>query len=774
MLSFELPAFEIAGITMFRDHAVPTQFYYAAPHPTLARSGGRAMFDLMAYSVELKHSVLSGTTIPEELGAGFLTMGSECLISAAQRSSLKSELASRTGVPQDQVSLSGIPYHAGSVRVIALDKITTPSAGEPDPASATPIKGRPTFVEQILGTGQPALLGDLRSIFSLSLSQEGVAFLKGLYLDKAAPVGVVYDLKFYGLRPAVEAKVHANLSRVFEHFGGSLGVGYAWAKVEIKAGIDHLVETSDIRIELTSQAVGDEAQKSKDLALSLFRDRIVQEMFRPITQAAPAIPGGLPGGLGGGAAGSSTGVNLTLELKRGYEDKQVEYSFQERSPEERTHAPQSFLKVMLSQAELAQRVHQISLGDPFFELLDVLVTGPSKEEMQALGIRQIAVKLRYGEPGSTPPDTAELIFRPDSTGDKTFAVKRRGRSSLTYHAALTYEFSPMSGSDGDSFRYELPERPSTGRSLLINPQADFGVLNVEVEAGRLPPDTQEVEVHLSYPAMPAASGPNATDSHADFRADQHFRLAPADAAAPASPQRWQVRTRDPTLQGYAAQLTYVFKDGGSYTTPQTTQNGRLLRIDSPFPAQRQLLIKPVLASDQITQITVELDYQDEAGPYRRLRVVELLSPFASVTQSWPILHPDAQTVRYRVTVHESALLSEGDWQETDESSLIVGSAAHRVGHVEVRLIGPPLTDAGLDALQIKLQLLPASGPPTEDPQSLLMQGSDAQASVNFNLAPGQTLQYRYQTTTFRSDGRTAESAWKDMRTSPLILSTRAL
>jgi hypothetical protein len=772
VLSFEVPAFEINGVTVFRDHALPSQFYYAAPPPVVARSGGRAMFDLMAYSVELKHSVLSGTSIPEELGAGFLTLGSECGLSASQRSAVLGELASRTGQAQDQISLAGIPYHAGNVRVIALDKISVPGEPAADPASATPVKGRPTFVEQILGTGQPALLGDLRSIFSLSLSQEGVAFLKGLYEDKAAPVGVVYDLKFYGLRPAVEAVVHANLSRIFEHFGGSLGVGYAWAKAEIKAGIDHLTETSDIRIELTSQAVGEEAKQSKELALSLFRDRIVQEMFRPITQAAPTPPAGLLGGLGGtdGSSGStSTGVNLTLELKRSYEDKTVTYSFRERAPEERTHAPQSFLNVMLSPAEMAQHVHQISLDDPFFEVLEVLVTGPSREELVALGIRQIAVNLRYGDssPAGPPPDTAQLIFRPDSTGDKTFAVKRRGRRSLAYSAALTYEFLPQSATDSDSFRYELPERTRTGRSLLINPSADFGVLNVEIEAGQLPPDTQEVDVVLTYPA-------GAADGQATgFKAEQHLRLTPTDTAS--GPLRWQVRTQAVELHPYAAQSTFVFTDGGSYTAPPRPQQDALLRIDSPFVAVRQLLIKPVLASDQITQITVELDYHDESGLYRRTRVVELVPPFASLTHSWPILDAARQRLRYRVTVHESGLLSEGDWEETDEPSLIVGSAAHRVGRVDVRLIGPPLAEVGLDALQVKVQLLPAGAhDPPNDPQSVLLQGADTGATLTLNLAPNQPLRYRYQTTAFNSDGSAKESAWKDMTTSPLILSTRTL
>lgn len=751
MLSLELPAFEIAGLTVFRDHAVPTQFYYAAPPPSVARTGGRLMFDVLAYTVELRHSVLSGTSIPDELGAGFLTMGTECVLGTTQRSNLMRELEARTGLPEEGLSLSPIPYHAGSVSVLALDRLGTPAEPAADPGSATPTRGRPTFVEQILGSGKPALLGDLRTIFSLSLSQEGVAFLEGLYRERAAPVGVIYDLKFYGLRPSVEAVVHANLSRVFEHFGGSLGVQYAWAKAEIKAGLDRLQERGDIQIELTSQATGEEAQRSKDLALSLFRDRIVQEMFRPTAQppVVPAFPG----------AASTAAVTLTLDLKRTHEDKVVHYSFRERAPEERTHAPQGFLGVLLGAREIERHLHHIALDNAFFELLEVLVTGPTREELDALGIRQIEATLRYGDgEAGIAPEEETLVFRPDSTGDKTFAVKRRGRKSLAYTCALTYEFARTPGSDSDAFRYELPAQRRTGRALRLNPHADFGVLEVEVEPGRLHPDVREVDVHLKY-----------DDGH--FGADEHFRLTVGGGDK--APHRWQVRTRETDLRPYTAQVTFVFADGATFAAPPQSFTDPLLRVDSPFAAERTLLVKPVPVSDQITAITVELDYDDPVGGYRRSRLVELAPPFASVRQTWPILAADRQTVRYRVTVHEPGLLSEGEWEETAEPSLIVGSQAHRVGRVDVRLIGPPLGEVGLDALQIRVALaLP--GVPPEEPKSVLLQPGEAQASVDLTLPPGTTLRYRFQTLAFRSDGTTKESAWKEMTSSPLILSTRTL
>lgn len=765
MLTLEPPFYEIDGVIVYRDHAVPTQFYYAAPEPRIARTGGRLMFDLMSYSVDLRHSPLTGTSIPDELGAGFLTMGVECPLSDSQRANLVRELADLSALPEERIALYPIPYSKGTVSVLALDKFTAPAGAPADPGSPTPLTGRPTFVEQILGSGTPSLLGDLRSIFSLSLSQQGVAFLSGLFADRAAPVGVVYDLRFYGLRPAVDAVVSANLGRIYQHFGGGLSGQYQWVKAEIKAGIDYLEEHGDIRVRLTSQAVGEEAQKSKELALALFRDQIVQALFRP-TAPNPAMTAASLGSslLGAGTTRTpGAGVVLTLEHKRSEELKDVEYHFHERAPEERSHAPQGFLPVLLSPQDLQQRIHHINLGSSFFDLLEVLVTGPSTEVFEQLNIRQIEATLTYGTPGdAVPPKRETLLFRPDSTGDKVFAARRDGRKSLAYTAALTYEFDRAAGSDTDGFRYEIPPRTVTGRSLLINPYADFGVLDVEIEWGRIHPDVREVDLHLVYPVPDAR-----------FQASEQIRLRATDGQPAARRQRWQVRTRETEIIPYTVTATFVFQDGSSYQSPPQTFSDPLLRVDAPFQYERELLIRPNPISQEITEITVELEYEDAAHRYRRRRLVNLQAPFHSVQESWPILDPNQRRVRYRVTVHEPGLLSEGEWEETTDPSIIVGSEAHRVAKVLVQLIGPPLDAVGLDAVHVRIALaLP--GATGEEPRSVLLQPGETSATVELTLPPGSTLRYRYQTLAFRSDGQVTESAWKEMTSSPLILSTRTL
>ncbi len=761
MLSLEPPYFEIEGIVVFRDHAVPTQFYYAAPQPKITRTGGRLMFDVFMYTVALEHSPLAGTTIPDELGAGFLTMGVDCALDDGKRSQIVRELADKMTLDEAQIALYPIPYHKGTVRVLALDKFSTPGEPLAAPGAADPLKGRPTFVEAVLGSSKPSLLGDLRTIFSLNLSQEGVVFLEGLYKDGAAPVGVVYELNFYGLRPAVQARITANLQRVYTHFSGSAGVRYAWFAADIDGAIKRLEESGDIKIELTSQAVGDEAQKSKDLALSLFRDRIVQELFRPMTQApqfdASALTGLLMGGVS--TATKMPAVTLKAHAELNTELKTVTYEFNERSPEERTHAPQGFLPVLLSKNEVEQRTHRVDLDHEFFQLLRVLVTGPSKEEFEALGIREVKVDLQYGQAGdAVSPESQTLLFRPDSTGDKEFAVKRRGRKSLSYTYALTYEFQ-RNGADADSFRYELPPRPATSRTLRINPGVDFGVLDVEVEPGHLHADISQVDVDLSYAAPDG-----------NFRATDHFRL---QTAAPAV-HRWQVRTLAATPDGYSAAYTFRFQDNTVYAGQPQVKTDTLLQVDAPFNQERLLLVRPNVVSPAITHIDLEIEYDDLPNGYQRRFLHTLQAPFASTEFRWPILNVAQQKIRYRVTAHEPGFITEGEWQETSDPSIVVGSTGSRLATVKLQLLGPTLAEVGIDAVLFRVQAVVPAGAPEADIQSVLFDGSQTTQDVKLLIPPGGSLRYRYQTHTFKSDGTEKEAIWKESTTTLLPVSTRTL
>jgi hypothetical protein len=761
MLTLEPPFWTLDGMPVFRDHAVATQFYYGAPEPAIAVAGGRPMFDLFAYRVDLKHSPLGGTTIPDQLGAGFLNMGVECRVSDSQRSALAGKLAAKTGLDPAAMSLYPIPYHKGGVQVIALDKMSAPALapdGTVAPANpAQPVAGRPTFVEAILGSGTPNLAGDLRSIFSLSLSQAGVTFLEALYEDKAAPVGIVYDLAYYGLRPAVQARVTADLSTIYEHFGGSVGVQIYYVKAEVEAALDKLEQDAVIKVEITSQATGDEAAKSKELAMSLFRDEIVQQLFRP---TAPALMPGQTLQQLSAAKQSTSIVNLTLQYKKTEELKTVTYDFNERSPQERRHAPQAFLPLLLTKGALEGAIHRVDLHDAFFETLDVLVTGPPAEDFSTLGIRQIEAKIDYGAPGDPAPPVSEtLLFRKDSTGDKHFGASRSGRSSLDYAVALAYDLDRTSGVAGDHFRYELAPRRRTSRAVLINPNADFGFLDVELELGRIPDGFAGVDVSLSY--APLASG---------FAAAETFRLAP-EAGSP-NPH-WRIRTEETEIAPYQVACTWYFLDRAVYVQPPYQATDRLLFVDSPFGRERTLLIRPNVTSPAITQVTIEIEYADVANHYARSFLATLDAPFSTQTLRWPIVVPSAQKIRYRVTTAEPGFVSEAPWQETTDPSIVVGSAGSRVGRIEVRLIGPTLSELTLDGVRLDFEIDPPSGAEGEQ-ASFLLEDPARTATVSLTYPPGAALAYRWQATSFKSDGTTHASDWSSQTTNLLVISTRSL
>ncbi|HEY3260287.1 MAG TPA: hypothetical protein VGJ95_08460, partial [Pseudonocardiaceae bacterium] len=648
----------------------------------------------------------------------------------------------------------------GSVSVIALDAASGAAASSASSAATTP--GRPTFVQQIVGTGAPSLLGDLRSIFSLSLSQQGVIFLQELYKQGAAPVGVVYDLKFLGLRPAVDAQIHADVSRIYQEFGGKASVGYAqYFRAEVEDTLSKLQQRGVIDIKITTQAVGEEATKATELALSLFKDKIIQELFRPA--ATPQIPNlGALGGITAITTQPQSIVSLSLKMKSEEELRTIDFNFSQRAPEERTHAPQGFVTALLSESEVRERIHHVDLASPFFELLEVLVTGPSEEEFAALSLRSVTAQLTYGRPGDpVPPETDSLLFRPGATGDHTWAVKRRGRPSLAYTVDLQYEFSRDGSVDGDSLTYRTGPREHTGRTLSIRPYDDVAVIDVEVELGHVPDSVRDLDVTLDYASE-------------DFTARHQLRL-PRAQTLPLAQRRWQVRTRRNEGESYQAAAVLTFDDGAVLPLAPITSSERLLRIDAPFTATRQLLIQPAVTAPDVSAITVEVAYDDDKAGYHRTFSRTFSRTFTPPgwqpeTLTWPIIDATRQKLRYRVTTAAGGIVDATDWQSTDEPSIVVGDIGARQRKVEVRLIGPPLAQAGLDAVNVRVGV---AGSADGDAVSVFFDPSSPVAqNVSLPAPPDARPGFRYQTTGFHTDGTQRQSAWLDAPNPLLVVSTR--
>ena len=160
--------------------------------------------------------------------------------------------------------------------------------------AGTAPEGSFNAVEKILGASVPSLHGDNSAAFSLQLSQEGATILREAFKKEGAPVGVLYNLKFTGIRPALEVKVTADMKRVYNHFSASLSGQVYFVQLGIEAGIEKLKQSGALKVEVihfTSDA--DRGEKEKQ-ALQFFRDTLLKDFFTPTL-----TPGQLMGGIGG-------------------------------------------------------------------------------------------------------------------------------------------------------------------------------------------------------------------------------------------------------------------------------------------------------------------------------------------------------------------------------------------------------------------------------------------------------------------------------------------
>jgi hypothetical protein len=220
MLTFESPFYEISGVVVFRDHASATTFHYLAGPPKLSRSpDGTPNLLLLKYQEAIAALGDTNPLMRDQLGGGFLMFGVDCGLTQAVKDDIVRELESRVPPGSGPVNLVPVLYTQGSVNVIALDSQLA-AADTPDDGSE-----RSRFVRGILGTAVPSLLQDQRAIFSLALSADAATLVEDAYASGLSPIGVMYELEFTGLRPALAVRATVDMKRAYESFKMGLHLG---------------------------------------------------------------------------------------------------------------------------------------------------------------------------------------------------------------------------------------------------------------------------------------------------------------------------------------------------------------------------------------------------------------------------------------------------------------------------------------------------------------------------------------------------------------------
>lgn|GEM_PF-6117599 len=268
MLTFESPVYLIDDIVVFRDHALPGSFYYLHGSPHITKVNGQPVFMLLTYRNAVGGVAVAPVT-RDQLGGAFLTFEVDCGLSVTQLATIQGELSALVPPGTADVNLTPVLYTSGTAHVIALDyqEPQEPAPGLPLPvAPPVPPASMPTvsglgaavaasvatvpppsaaaqadaanrqFVRGIIGSTTPSLLQDLQASFSLSLTPDAAALLEAAYTDDLSPIGVMYELQFTGLRPALSVKAHGEKKKIYEHLQMAFHAGYTSGTAAAQGG----------------------------------------------------------------------------------------------------------------------------------------------------------------------------------------------------------------------------------------------------------------------------------------------------------------------------------------------------------------------------------------------------------------------------------------------------------------------------------------------------------------------------------------------------------
>jgi len=265
----------IEGVTVFPDHADKSVYWYlAAPVSLARRQDGHAQFTFIKY----KPAAVEGGAN----GGGFLMFTSALALDKATEAKIRSKLHSEDGPPK----LTAVQFDEGTVQCVSLNL-----QGSGGTSAAAAAEGSFNAVETILGAQKPSLIGDNNAVFGLTLSQEGATILEQALEQGTTPIGVVYDLKFTGLRPALDVKITADFERCYKQFSASLNASVYFLKVGIDAGFEKLVQDGAIKIEVTNFSTDADKSEKEKWALDFFKEKLLADWFTPTLS-----PGTLQGG----------------------------------------------------------------------------------------------------------------------------------------------------------------------------------------------------------------------------------------------------------------------------------------------------------------------------------------------------------------------------------------------------------------------------------------------------------------------------------------------
>lgn len=830
MLTFESPFYEIEGVVVFRDHASPTTFHYLAAPPRLSRTPeGKPNLLLLKYSNALE-TTAAAPRLREQLGGGFLLFGVDCGIDPDVRLTIERKLQSLAPPDAGPVSLVPVLYSRGTVNVLALDRQMR-AVGEAEAAS----EEKSRFVRGILGTATPSLLQDQRAIFSLALTPDAATLLEEAYQSDLSPIGVMYELEFAGLRPALAVKAKVDMKRVYSKLemslkmgvdlgggggaaGGSGGAGGAGgaggggataegqgagaAGTESGAGgqsgaggtaaggktrvaisadlgmiLEDLKESGAIELEIVRQQEGQTVDQMETRALELLKETLLKEFFKPAMTAAPAQASGASSAASTAAAAAAAvqaATASTADTSRGRTagGAKVEIGFQLQ------YKKQEELREAFYDFSVVAPETRIHAPNGFFSAL--LEDTEREEHIRSVRLDDPFFKVlevAVSTTGDFERIDLQKVVVDLQYGGTVDQPKVTGAVELEPGDLADKFFTAFLDPDDASYRYRL--RYSFGQSDAVAAQRHSYQTPWRTTTSRAlvvhPPDD------VSMLRVRVEPGPVDWDlverietrlSYDDEANGFHTDRTFLLGAA-SQPADWVVRLSDPSLRSYTVQNVWYMKDHSELAGEPYVEDTPHLFVKDPFDHRLEIRVRPEVDPATVRRIHVEIEYSDPRNDHQVTKSIDLEGPdFMPQTVMVPVMDPRRREYTYSVTLIKTDGRAENHEPKVTDQEAITVTEGGIYLDVRVVLLGD-LAAAGLDAVQVDLKAEPLDGDRERVEEHLFLPGGESQVTKRLLLRADRPQRFRYRVTPFGASAAGA-GEWKDHESAILVLQARSL
>lgn len=647
MLFLKPPFHIIEGVAVFADHANERQFYFMPSMPKLTTILDPALGIEIPQIQLLKYRGNAGT-------GGFLNFEVNLGIEQDRLDAIAIELKRIHQLREDPI-LAPVVLEDGNVRLMILNEMTPATPGDGQPPVGGDDERR--FVIKINHPAKPALYGDNQAIFSVELDQDGAQLIEASMLQgEMMPVGVVYSLDFFALRPAFTVKVTADWDRVQTHFEESFGFDYLFSSVQIDEVVDKLIEDQVIVIDVDSFLPEGEDAGSwvgrRDQAINDFKDMVLESFFEPSLEPIREEEDGwdkfvhtterlallaATGGLAGTTKFSYTKRDITR-----IDRKRLNLTMNERVSVKRSIYPQAHLKglgqqlrdlIDQGQVHVSRFIQEVTLDDDWFQKRQV--KAHALVDFDRDNVESVNLTLTY----DGRPQTLRLT-KPETSGSRqwnSIVVNNAMQREVEYEYRVNFKDVDTAERPGV---LNSPKMITIGDEFELSPRAEMLYFIDEIQFGAdlLPWDRfPNVAVEVGY-----EDGANA------------IRLAETFILSQAQPEAtWKRFRLNPDLDQYQVRISYLAIDHRDLVGDLITTDQERFIIRDPRPAKRTVQVAPAVAWGLVAMVFVELEYTDKVNGVHEQQTLSFFNTDQDrvpKTFSVNLVDPEQRLVHYSATI----------------------------------------------------------------------------------------------------------------------------